>query len=522
MGEPLRALIIEDQENDALLIERELRRAGFDLTIERVETSDALAAALDDSRWDIVISDYSLPAFDAPAALRVLTARGLDLPFLIVSGTVGEDVAVAAMRLGAHDYIMKNNLTRLAPAVSREVREARGRHARRQAEEALRRTEEQFRQAQKMEAMGRLAGGIAHDFNNLLTAILGYGDLITDQLSPADPLRADMEEILKAADRGAALTRQLLAFSRQQLLEPQILDLNSIVEGVAQLIRRLLGPDIEIVVECDPALGLIQADAGQLEQVIMNLAVNARDAMERGGRLTIETSNVLLQADDPTLSPAVAPGPYVRLAVSDTGFGIDGDTLPRIFEPFFTTKERGKGTGLGLSTVYGIVTQSSGAIGVDSAPHQGTTFRIYLPHSQEAVSDKDIARTATAARGSETVLLVEDEDAVRELIRKSLERHGFRVLAAESSSAALALVDTAGPIDLMVTDVLMPELGGPALAERMKRLRPGMKVLYISGYTDDEALWQFDATVPFLQKPFTPESLARKVRETLDTRAPGS
>jgi signal transduction histidine kinase len=520
MGEPLRALLIEDQENDALLIERELRRGGFDLSVERVETSDAFRAALAGSSWDIVISDYSLPAFDAPAALRVLAESRLDLPFLIVSGTVGEDVAVAAMRLGAHDYIMKNNLTRLTPAVSREVREARGRHARRQAEEALRQAEEQFRQAQKMEAMGRLAGGIAHDFNNLLTAILGYSDLITEQLSPSDPLRADVEEIRKAADRGAALTRQLLAFSRQQLLEPQILDLNGVVDGVSQLIRRLLGPDIEVVLDCAQDLGLVQADAGQLEQVLMNLAVNARDAMERGGRLTIQTTNVMMEAGDPKVSPAVSSGPYVCLTVADTGTGIDAEALPRIFEPFFTTKERGKGTGLGLSTVYGIVTQSSGAIGVESRLTGGTAFHVYLPQSLEAEADTDLARPPIATRGSETVLLVEDEDAVRELIRKSLERHGFHVIAAHNSTAALALIETAGAIDLMVTDVLMPEIGGPALAERMKHLRPEMKVLYISGYTDDDALSRLDATVPFLQKPFTPESLARKIRETLDTRAP--
>jgi CheY-like chemotaxis protein len=366
-----------------------------------------------------------------------------------------------------------------------------------------------------MEAMGRLAGGIAHDFNNLLTAILGYADLVAEQLSPADPLRADVEEIRKAADRGAALTRQLLAFSRQQVLEPQVLDVNSIVEGVVQLIRRLVGPDIEIVVKTDPAIALVQADAGQLEQVLMNLAINARDAMDHGGRLTIETANVWLEANDPTVTPAVPAGPHIVLSVADTGIGMDEETRRRIFEPFFTTKDRGKGTGLGLSTVYGIIMQSNGAIGVESAPHEGSTFRIYLPRSEASVSDKESPRVAMT-RGSETVLLVEDEDAVRELVRKSLERQGFRVIAADSAAAALEAVKTAGPIDLMVTDVLMPDTGGVALAERVTSLRPGMRVLYISGYTDDETLARLDPHVPFLQKPFTPEALARKVRETLD------
>jgi CheY-like chemotaxis protein len=302
------------------------------------------------------------------------------------------------------------------------------------------------------------------------------------------------------------------------MLELQVLDLNAVVTGVTQLVRRLVGADIEIVVRTDPALGLIEADAGQLEQVIMNLTINARDAMDQGGLMTIETANVTLREDEPSLAPTVPPGPYVMLAVSDTGGGIDDETRSRIFEPFFTTKARGKGTGLGLATVYGIVTQISGTIAVESEVGKGTTFRVYLPRTMQDVVDEDSEPKGARPQGSETVLLVEDEVAVRELIRKSLERSGFHVIVAETPLAALDFVRQGNVFDLLVTDVRMPDMSGPVLAEQISRIRPGAKVLYISGYTDEAGLPETASTVAFLQKPFTPDALARKVRETLDAR----
>ncbi len=383
--------------------------------------------------------------------------------------------------------------------------------------------EAQLRQAQKMEAVGRLAGGVAHDFNNVLMAITGYSELMRRRLAEDDPLRRNVAEVLKAADRAAALTHQLLAFSRKQMLQPEVLVLNAVVAGVEKMLRRIIGEDIELVTALEPGLGRAKADAGQIEQVIMNLAVNARDAMPQGGKLTVLTANADLDQDYVAGHLGARPGPHVMLAVSDTGCGMDAETVSHIFEPFFTTKEPGKGTGLGLSTVYGIVKQSGGYIWVDSEPGRGTTFKIYLPRVDEAAElVKTRAAPSEAPRGSETVLLVEDEETVRDVVREALKASGYTVLAATSGGEALQEAGRhQGPIHLAVTDLVMPDMSGRELAERLAHLHPDTKVLYMSGYTDDAVVHHGvrEAGVAFLQKPFTPDALARRVRELLD--APG-
>ncbi len=388
-------------------------------------------------------------------------------------------------------------------------------------EGVLRETEAQLRQAQKMEAVGRLAGGVAHDFNNLLTVIRGYSELLLSRLLPTDPMRKDMEEVKKAADRATGLTRQLLAFSRRQFIAAKVLDLNALVSNMDGMLRRLLGEDIvEFCAELDPQVGAIKADPGQVEQVIMNLVVNARDAMPKGGSLTIETKNLTIGKNPRRDAVGVAPGSYVLLAVRDTGHGMDAETKSHLFEPFFTTKEQGKGTGLGLSTVYGIVKQSGGSIIVESAPGRGTTFRIYFPRVEREVPEPTVtADTIEPAHGRETILLVEDEPSVRGLVHETLRLHGYTVLEARHGIEALLTgARYVGPIHLLLTDVVMPQMSGPEVAEKLLTVRPGIKVLYMSGYPDHPVFDQGGVSreASFLAKPFSPNVLARKVREILD------
>jgi len=632
MGKPLRVLMVEDSEDDARLVLRELRTAGYDLTHERVDTAAALEAALDRHPWDLVIGDYSMPHFSGTAALAMLRERGLDVPYICVSGTITEELAVAAMKAGAHDYVTKGQLKRLLPAIERELREAKARATLRATEASYetlvehapvgiyrsspegrflsvnaavvrilgydaaadvlglhmardvyadaaerqrlverdsysarqydnveatwkrrdgrlltvqlsvravrdaagrveyyetfvrdvtdqRRLQQQVLQSQKLEAVGRLAGGIAHDFNNLLTVITSYSDLLLEDLSPGDPKRDDLEQVRKAADGAAALTRQLLAFSRQQVVEPRVVSLNTVVEGLQKILRRVIGEDVELTTTLAPDLGAVRADVGQLEQVLMNLAVNARDAMPTGGRLTIETANVEHDPDYARGHDAAAVRRFAMLAVSDTGCGMDDATKAKIFEPFFTTKEPGKGTGLGLATVYGIVQQAGGFIWVYSEPGHGTSFKIYLP---QVDATAEVAAAATGARapgGTETVLLVEDAAAVRAVTKQVLERHGYAVLEAPGGEAAVRLAQRhRGPIHLLLTDVVMPRVSGRELAEQLARVRPDTRVLYASGYTDDSVVRHgiLESGTAYLQKPFSPESLARKVREVLD------
>jgi two-component system cell cycle sensor histidine kinase/response regulator CckA len=384
--------------------------------------------------------------------------------------------------------------------------------------------EEMFRQAQKMEAVGQLAGGVAHDFNNLLGVILGYTELLLDRLGPNDPQRKYIEEIQKAADRATLLTRQLLAYSRKQVLQPKVLDLNVVVAGAEKLLHRLIGDDIELLVMLNPGGCRVKADPGQIEQIIMNLAVNARDAMPVGGKLTIETSNIELDKKYTAQHPATLPGLYVMLAVTDTGCGMDAKTKDHIFEPFFTTKQFGKGTGLGLSTVYGIVKQSGGYVWVYSEPGIGTSFKIYLPCVDQVLDVEPLVPSLEKVdRGSQTVLIVEDDQALLQVTHLSLEEEGYAILAARNSAEAIRLSeDHLGPIHLMVTDVIMPGMSGAQLASHLSSLRPEMKVLYVSGYTDHTIVHQgvLEPGLAFLQKPFSPKTLARKVAEALATTVP--
>jgi len=391
---------------------------------------------------------------------------------------------------------------------------------RRRAEEALKKSEEQLRQWQRVEAIGRLAGGVAHDFNNLLMTIKGCSELLLRELDVKNPRREEVEEIRKAAERATALTRQLLAFGRRQVLQPQVLDLNEVVANMDRMLQRLIGEDIQLLTVLDPELWPLKVDPGQIEQVIMNLAVNARDAMPGGGKLTIETANVVLDEDYARRHVSVKPGPCVMLAVTDNGCGMDQETQSHLFEPFFTTKKTGEGTGLGLSTVYGIVKQSGGNIWAYSEPRQGTTFKIYLPRVEEAVETyrPKVAPTASPG-GSETILLVEDEGAVRTIVSKILQNKGYTVLEAHHGPEALEICQVhEGPIHLMVTDVVMPHMSGRELAERLTILRPELMVLFMSGYPDNAIVHHgvLGAGTAFLQKPFTLNALEGKVRELLD------
>ncbi len=438
----------------------------------------------------------------------------------------GEEAAAGTSRYRRRDgsQFVAEYTTRALPFAGHRARIAviKDITAQLMGEEALQRTEEQLRQAQKMEAVGRLAGGVAHDFNNVLSVILSYGDLLLAQMNPSEPMREEVLEIAKAGRRAAALTRQLLMFSRQQVLAPKVLDLNEVLTNMDKMLQRILGADVDLVSRLTQPLGSVLVDPSHIEQVIMNLAVNARDAMPIGGKLTMETSNIVLDEAYAHDHLGVKPGPHVMLAVTDTGTGMDKATMGRIFEPFFTTKEAGKGTGLGLSTVFGIVQQSGGSVWVYSEPGHGTTFKIYLPQVDGAV---DLARPTVAPktlRGSETILLVEDDEQVRTVARGILVRSGYHVIEARNAGEALLHAEKyPGRIHLLLSDVVMPHMSGPELAKRLAQGRPDMSVLCMSGYTDDSIVRHgvLEGRIAFVQKPITPESLTMKVREVLESSA---
>jgi two-component system cell cycle sensor histidine kinase/response regulator CckA len=644
MTRDLRILILEDRAPDAELMMRELRREAISFAATRVWTQPDFVAELRDHPPDLVLADYALPSYDGLSALTVVRGERPDIPFILVSGSLGEDQAVDALHQGATDYVMKSRMGRLGPAVRRALREAELAAERLHMDSALRESEQRFRameqtavdaiivaddtgtivgwnpaahrmfgyteseacgqpltlvipplsqsshligmdsirsggaprilgtvtelvglrrdgsefplelslsgwetsegrhftgivrdiserkaaekqrqtmavelrQAQKMEAVGRLAGGVAHDFNNMLAVISGYTDLALMNLDRSDPTYPDIQEVAKAARRSADLVRQLLAFARQQTIAPRALDLNEAIASLLKMLHRLIGEDVALTWTPGVGLGAVVMDPAQVDQILANLMVNARDAINGVGAVSIETSAAEIDQECRVTHPGLAPGKYVLLAVSDNGCGMDRETLAHIFEPFFTTKAQGQGTGLGLSTVYGIVKQNAGFIDVVSEPGRGTTFRIYLPmHAVLSVAADQPHTSADEPTYSETVLLVEDEAALLGLGLRTLRELGYTVLSSNSPNQAIDLVkDYSGTIDLLVTDVVMPEMNGRQLQQRLIALRPDLKCLFTSGYTADVLAHRgvLDDGVSFLAKPYSAKALAEKVR----------
>jgi signal transduction histidine kinase len=514
MKTPLRILHLEDDPNDGALIQSTLEAGGIACATTLVRNRDEFMAALERGGIDLILSDYSMPSFSGLAALQIARAGHPDLPVILVSGTMGEERAVDALKSGATDYVLKDHLVRLVPAVRRAMQEVEERAERR-------RLEAQFIEAQKMEVVGQLAGGVAHDFNNILAVIMGYSDLSMQKLAPDDAIRGHLETIRSSAERAAGLTRQLLIFSRKQKVHPVVLDLNEVVQGLDKMLRRLIDENIEMTIVPGKEIGCVKADSGYAGQVVMNLVVNARDAMPNGGKLTIATSNATLDQSYARTHPGAVAGDYVMLSVCDTGTGMTDEVKARMFEAFFTTKPKGRGTGLGLATCQTIVQQSGGHIGVCSEVGKGTTFEVYFPRVEQPL---DVALQATQAgplpRGTETLLVVEDEPSVRHLARQILEAQGYQVLSACNGQEALhtAREYKGPPIRLVVTDVIMPRMGGKVMAEWLKTANPDLRILFTSGYTDDAVTgWgMLKAEAEFLPKPYTPAHLVRKVREMLD------
>ncbi|MGB4895710.1 MAG: response regulator, partial [Nitrospira sp.] len=502
------------------------RDAGILCQLKQAQTREEFLAALRQEGFSLVLADTAVPGFDGATALSLARTLHPDVPFLFVSDTQGEEFAIDMMQHGATDYISKQRLGRLVPSIKRTLRELDERLERRRAEDALRVSEKQFRQAQKMEAVGRLAGGLAHDFNNLLTVIMGHSQVLLGELPSGNPIRAKIEEMQKAGERAASLIRQLMAFSRKQPLEPKILPLNSVVGNVESMLRRLIGEDIQLVIRPDPFNGHVKADPGQLEQVLMNLVVNARDAMPNGGLLAIETSQTELARTPMHHLHPLPLGQYVKLTVTDTGCGMNADVLAHLFEPFFTTKEEHKGTGLGLSTVFGIVTTCGGGIDVWSQVGHGTTFDLYFPRVNPQASTADAtAPQARLRQGSETILLVEDDSGVRNLVRHELVKTGYQVIEAKNGvEACLTATQQSYHVDLLLTDVVMPGMNGRELAQHLSVIKPNLRVLFMSGYLDDISVnsGMDPHRTTFLQKPFTPDLLLRTVRALLDSSAPAT
>ncbi len=517
---PLRLLLVEDSEDDAALLLRVLRRDGYAVTFRRVETAEALFAALADETWDLVISDYSLPQFSGPRALALFKERGLDIPFIVVSGAVGEEAAVALMKSGANDFVTKGNLERLPPVVRRELADAEMRGRERRAAAEKQQLQAQLLQAQKMEAIGVLTAGVAHDFNNILGAIQIYADLAQMKSCKGLAIENELNQIMKSIERAAGLARQLLLFSRKQPLEMVPLDLGHTVEELLKMLRRIIGERIEVRTEIDAGCRRVLGDSGGIEQVIMNLAINARDAMPESGALTIGLGNVEIVEGCCLGILGARPGTFVRLFVQDTGCGMDPGTIERIFEPFFTTKVAGKGTGLGLSVVYGIVQQHRGWITVCSTPGAGTRFEVFFPPAGEAsaAAGEAVCSSIELAGRGERILLVEDEESYRAVAAEALRANGYLVETAAGTLEAERVVrDAPVSFDLLFSDVALGDGNGFDLACRIRALAPGTRVLLTSGYTDEASqLGRIRAAgLPFIAKPYALSALLLAIRELL-------
>ncbi len=512
MGIPLRLLMIEDSEDDAALLVRELRRGDYDVQMERVDESSALESAFRKQGWDLIISDFSMPHFSGSEALKLLRSKGCEKPFIFVSGTIGEETAVAALRDGAQDYLMKTNLKRLVPAVQRVLREAEDREHRKKMEL-------QVQQLQKFEAIGKLAGGIAHDFNNVIGAILGWAEMGCAEEQPGTVSHDHFQKIRDQANWAGRLTSQLLAFARRQMLQPRKTDLNNLVVEGMSLLQRVIGEQIEVCVVAAPDLRVVMVDPAQIEQVLMNLCLNARDAMPQGGRLVIETQNTEIDEEFCRAHPYARPGSYILLSVSDTGVGMDAATAERIFEPFFTTKELGTGTGLGLATVYGVVKQHEGFIHLYSELGRGTTFRVYLPASSGAAEPRPPKRDEQIPKGTETILLAEDNEGLQEAAKEMLERLGYKVIVASNGADAVQVfTKNPGQFDLLILDVVMPKVSGPAAFSQIAAVRPDLRIVFSTGYTAEAASLNsvIEQGASILQKPYSLKNLGQMVRSILD------
>jgi two-component system cell cycle sensor histidine kinase/response regulator CckA len=512
-GVRVRVLLIEDDDRDVKFMRESLASTnGYRFELTHVERIAEATKKLTDHRYDVILLDLTLPDAVGNESFLVLRARAPDIPIVVLTDLSEETFAIQAVQQGAQDYIIKGYADERTL-----VRSIRYSMERAKALSALRDSKDQLLQAQKMEAIGRLAGGIAHDFNNLLTSILGFSHMILDEAREHPSIESDIKEVIKAADRAAKLTGQLLAFSRKQVVQPKSIDLNHIVVEMDHFLRRALGEDIELVTLLGENIGLIEADSAQIEQVIMNLAVNARDAMPKGGRLFIETRRAAFKADDRKPHAALKAGRYVVLNVRDTGCGIPADVMEHMFEAFYTTKRTG--TGLGLSMVKGIIDQSHGVIQVESEPNNGASFTVYFPQSTAWTEEIKPQTMINVPRGTETILVVDDESIVRNLVSRILKSLGYTILVAGSGSEALAIWEQKkNPIHLVLTDVVMPHMSGRDLIDRLQTMGNGFKVLYTSGFTQD-AIAQHGVTGNhrLLLKPYTRESLARMVREVLDT-----
>ena len=515
MKNPLHILHLEDSPEDAALVQSVLKQGGITCSITQVQTRAEFLAALKRGNVDLILSDFSLPGFDGLAALEATRAHWPSLPFIIVSGTAGEEEAIKSLKHCATDYVEKDHLYRLVPEVQRAMQEVEDRAERRKLEE-------QFIQSQKMEVVGQLAGGVAHDFNNILAVIIGYADLMLQQLGPDQPLHKYACEIQHAVERATKLTRQLLIFSRKQTVQPVVLDPNEVLKNLDKMLRKLIDESVEMHFVLDNPIGRIKADSGYVGQVLMNLVINARDAMPGGGKLTIETHNVSLAEAYAYAHPNLIPGDYVMLAVSDTGSGMTDEVKKHLFEQFYTTKPKGKGTGLGLTTCQTIINQCGGHIGVYSEVGKGTTFKVYFPRVEQLPQVATAsAATGPLPRGTETLLVVEDEPALRLLAQSVLAGQGYEVLLATNGQDGLRVAreHKGSPIRLAVTDVIMPQMDGKMMADWLKATYPELKILFTSGYTDDALAHHgvLDPGGAFLSKPYTPATLTRKVRELLDT-----